>query len=75
MRRFQQVPEGQLWETVHGLDLSTIRQVFATVKGYNGAGLYSASTSNGIYISRASAGLVPIRGPIVWDGGEKGHDL
>ena len=75
LREFQQVPYGQLWNTIHSLDLSTIQRVFGTVKGYNAVGLVTTASSNGVWISRASAGLAPLYQLKVWDGGEHGKDL
>ena len=75
IRSFTPVADGRLWEVVRGVDLSTVRRVFATVKGYNGAGLYSAATSDGVWVSRASAGLPPLREPQVWDGPQHGQDM
>lgn len=37
-----------------------IFQVFVSVKGINGAGLSSVSTSNGVYISYLSQGRPPL---------------
>ncbi|XP_066289761.1 uncharacterized protein [Branchiostoma lanceolatum] len=60
---------------VSGLDLTDVRQVFATVRGTNAAGLSAVSTSNGVYISRVSSGLPPLREPVVWDGEDFTKDL
>ena len=35
-------------------------QVFVTVKGINGAGLATSSSSNGVYLSYLSQGLKPL---------------
>lgn len=37
-----------------------IFQVFVSVKGVNGAGLSSVSTTNGVYISYLSQGRTPL---------------
>ncbi|KAI8485717.1 hypothetical protein Bbelb_365510, partial [Branchiostoma belcheri] len=54
--------------TVTGLDLADIRQVYVSVKGTNAAGLATVAVSNGVYISRVSAGLPPLAAPQVRDG-------
>ncbi|XP_078695732.1 uncharacterized protein LOC144924477 [Branchiostoma floridae x Branchiostoma belcheri] len=69
------VVSGQNVAVVSGLDLSDVRLVFATVRGTNAAGLSAISTSNGVYISRISAGLQPLREPIVSDGEDFMKDL
>ena len=43
-------------------------QIFATVRGYNSAGLSSIATSNGAYISRYGAGLPPMTPIEIRDG-------
>jgi hypothetical protein len=42
-----------------GLNLYEIRQVFVTLRGYNRAGLSTDVISNGVFISRYSAGFPP----------------
>jgi hypothetical protein len=42
-------------------------QVFVTIKGYNGAGLFSITVSNGIYLTYLGQGLQPLRPIEVWD--------
>ena len=60
---------------VRDVDLSQVREVFATVKGYNEAGLYTTAISNGVAISRISAGLPPLGQPYVYDGLQENHDM
>ncbi|XP_035697583.1 uncharacterized protein LOC118430698 [Branchiostoma floridae] len=60
---------------ISGLDLTDVRHVFATVRGTNAAGLSTVSTSNGVYISRLSAGRPPFEHPVVWDGEDFTKDL
>ncbi|XP_066275501.1 uncharacterized protein [Branchiostoma lanceolatum] len=60
---------------ITNLDLTNVRQVFATVRGTNAAGLSTASTSNGVYISRVSSGLSPLGEIRVWDGEYSTKDL
>ncbi|XP_070573609.1 uncharacterized protein [Ptychodera flava] len=55
---------------VTNIDLYDVPRVFVSVRGYNAAGLYATGTSNGVYISRVSAGLPPIGTGYVWDGNE-----
>lgn len=57
------------------IDLSSVPQVYATVRGYNAAGLYSTVTSNGIYISRVSAGIESLKPSHVYDGLNPHEDL
>jgi hypothetical protein len=45
-----------------------IRQVFAILRGYNEAGLFTDIISNGVYISRYTAGYDPIKPMYVRDG-------
>ena len=42
--------------------------MYATVRGYNAAGLSSIAISNGTYISRLGAGLPPMKPIAVNDG-------
>ena len=72
---FEDVTPGALSVVIHGLDLSRQRRVFATVKGYNAAGLHSTATSNGVYISRVSAGLEPLGVSSVYDGSDINTDV
>ena len=71
---FEDISPGTLSVIIHGLDLSQQRRVFATVKGYNAAGLQSTATSNGVYISRVSAGLEPLGVSSVYDGSDVNRD-
>ena len=57
-----------LYVTIQNLDLAAVKELFVTVKGYNEAGLYITATSNGVFISRISAGLVPLGRSYVYDG-------
>ena len=69
MYSFHEVPlVNARHQVVHGLDLTMVRQVFVTVKGYNEAGLYSSVTSNGVFISHVSSGMPPLGLSIVYDG-------
>ena len=74
LRDFQEVHLQDHYAVIHNLDLTSVRQAFVTVKAYNEAGLYSTATSNGVYISRLSAGLKPLGVSYVHDGSE-GDDL
>lgn len=62
----------RVWFTI---DLSSVPQVFVTMRGYNAAGLYSTVTSDGVYISRASAGLESLKPSHVYDGLNPFQDL
>ena len=75
VKPFTEVKSGLPITVLRDLDLSNLRQVFVTVKGYNEAGLYSTSTSNGILISRVSAGLPPLKPLHVYDGTISEADL
>ncbi|XP_022103294.1 uncharacterized protein LOC110986022 [Acanthaster planci] len=68
VKSFYEVSKDQTSELITNIDLSDIRKVYATVRGYNEAGLTSIAVSNGIYISRFSAGLQPLRPFQVKDG-------
>ncbi|VDI54125.1 Hypothetical predicted protein [Mytilus galloprovincialis] len=46
--------------TVTGLNLNGLKKVFVSIKGTNGAGLSSVSSSNGLYLSYLSQGLPPL---------------
>ncbi|KAI8519526.1 hypothetical protein Bbelb_027830 [Branchiostoma belcheri] len=72
LRSFRQVPDPDRFFVVKNLDLSNIRQVFVTVKGHNAAGLSSVAVSNGVYISKISAGLPPLN-PLVVNDGDSGR--
>ncbi|XP_035700080.1 uncharacterized protein LOC118432563 [Branchiostoma floridae] len=75
LRDFTVVNTVQNYFVISGLDLTTVTEVFATVRGTNAAGLSTVSTSNGVYISRLSAGLPPLREIRVWDGEDFTKDL
>ncbi|XP_038050728.1 uncharacterized protein LOC119723897 [Patiria miniata] len=68
IKPFYEVSRDQTSELITNIDLSSIRRVYATVRGYNEAGLTSTAVSNGIYVSRFSAGLQPLRPFQVKDG-------
>ena len=72
---FEDVKVGQFSAVVHGLDLSHQRQVFATVKGFNAAGLHSSATSDGVYVSLLSSGKTPLGESFVYDGSDKNKDM
>ncbi|CAC5409205.1 unnamed protein product [Mytilus coruscus] len=46
--------------TVTGLNLNGLTKVYVSIKGTNGAGLSSVSSSNGLYLSYLSQGLPPL---------------
>ncbi|CAH1258771.1 JAG1 [Branchiostoma lanceolatum] len=60
---------------IDGLDLSQQRQVFVMVRAHNAAGLVNTVTSDGVFISRVSSGLIPLRPPIVYDGETMREDM
>ena len=68
IKSFYEVSRDQTSELITNIDLSEVRKLFATVRGYNEAGLTSTAVSNGIYVSRYSAGLQPLRPFEVKDG-------
>ncbi|XP_022100316.1 uncharacterized protein LOC110984425 [Acanthaster planci] len=68
VKPFYEVSKDQTSELITNIDLSDIRKVYATVRGYNEAGLTSTAVSNGIFVSRFSAGLQPLRPFQVKDG-------
>ena len=69
------VPADQTRITLTDLDMTQSRKVFVTIRGYNGAGMYTQITSSGIYISRVSGGLEPLKKLVVNDGQTIGTDL
>ncbi|XP_033637723.1 uncharacterized protein LOC117298529 [Asterias rubens] len=77
IRSFYEVDRYQTSELITDLDLSDVRRVYASVRGYNEAGLTSTAVSNGIFVSRFSAGLQPLRPFTVKDGVTSNdlHDL
>ena len=75
IRTFEDVEAGKLSTVVRGLDLSRERHVFATVKGFNAAGLQSTATSNGVYLSRVSSGKKPLSDLVVSDGSDRSKDV
>ncbi|KAI0215917.1 hypothetical protein LSAT2_032052 [Lamellibrachia satsuma] len=72
---FEDVSPGALSAVIRHVDLSRQRRVFVTVKGYNAAGLHSTTTSNGVYLSRISAGLEPLGASYVYDGNDVSTDM
>ncbi|CAH1802680.1 unnamed protein product [Owenia fusiformis] len=71
---FEVQPNTHLVNIQH-LDLTEQRQVFVMVRGTNAAGLSSVSISNGVFISRISAGLSPLGLLTVYDGHTSGKDM
>ncbi|XP_070573950.1 uncharacterized protein [Ptychodera flava] len=53
---------------IRNIDLYGVRRAYVSVRGYNAAGLSATATSNGVFISRISAGLPSIGPSYVWDG-------
>ena len=72
---FEDVSTGALSAVIRHIDLTRERRVFVTVKGYNAAGLHSTVTSNGVYVSRISAGLEPLGASYVYDGSDVNTDM
>ena len=75
VRDFVSVPKGDLSYTATGLHLTTVRQVFATIRAWNEAGLNGSAVSNGVYVSRASAGLSPLGSSYAYDGNRANIDM
>ena len=74
IREFTEVPLDKFRVVIDKLDLTFVREVFATVKGYNEAELFSTETSSGVYISRVSSNLPSLDVSTVWDGLIPRHD-
>ncbi|CAH1259269.1 FAT1 [Branchiostoma lanceolatum] len=55
--------------------ISQHRQVFVMVRAHNAAGLVNTGMSDGVFISRVSSGLMPLRPMMVYDGETIGEDL
>ena len=72
---FEDVSPGTLFAVMCHIDLSRQRRVFATVKGYNAAGLHRTATSSGVYVSRISAGLEPLGVSYVYDDSDGNSDM
>ena len=70
IQQFTKVQSDATRCTIYPVDLAAVRQVFASVRGFNGVGLFSVAVSNGVYISRHSAGLSPLSPLQVFDGKE-----
>ncbi|KAK3612515.1 hypothetical protein CHS0354_024486 [Potamilus streckersoni] len=67
IKSFFEAPLGVNNYIIHGLNLKGLKQVFVTLKGINGAGMSTVSTSNGIYLSYLSQGENPPQLIGVWD--------
>ncbi|KAI8510725.1 hypothetical protein Bbelb_116410, partial [Branchiostoma belcheri] len=72
---FRNVEAGKRSAVVDGLDLSQTSQVFVMVRAHNAAGLVNTATSDGVFVSRVSSGLMPLRPPMVYDGETMRGDL
>ena len=70
IQQFTKVQGESMRYTFYPVDLAAVRQVFASVRGFNGVGLFSVAVSNGVYISRLSAGLLPLSPLLVLDGNQ-----
>ena len=70
IQQFTKVQGDSMRYTFYPVDLAAVRQVFASVRGFNGVGLFSVAVSNGVYISRHSAGLSPLSPLLVFDGNQ-----
>ncbi|KAI8514390.1 hypothetical protein Bbelb_087140 [Branchiostoma belcheri] len=75
LQDFTEVPSGMTSYVFTQLDLLSVGQVFATVRGYNGAGQFALALSNGVFISRLSAGLRPLEQQFVYDGDNRDTDM
>ncbi|XP_078621329.1 uncharacterized protein LOC144887805 [Branchiostoma floridae x Branchiostoma japonicum] len=75
LQDFTAVPSGTTSYVFTQLDLLSVTQVFATVRGYNGAGQFALALSDGIFISRLSAGLQPLGQQFVYDGSNPDSDM
>ena len=72
---FETVPKGELYYVAVDLNLTTVRQVFASVRAFNEAGLNATAVSSGVYVSRVSAGLPPLESSYVYDGSRSNIDV
>ncbi|CAH1791082.1 unnamed protein product, partial [Owenia fusiformis] len=75
IKPFFEVPSDTNVVKIDHLDLARQEQVFVTVRGTNAAGLTTISISNGVFISRISAGLSPLGSFTVYDGHTPGKDM
>ncbi|CAH1794764.1 unnamed protein product [Owenia fusiformis] len=75
LKPFYEVPLDTYIISVSHLDLSQQKMVFVTVRATNAAGLTTISSSNGVHISRISAGLQPLGRFTVYDGSSPGIDM
>ncbi|XP_064646203.1 uncharacterized protein LOC135499389 [Lineus longissimus] len=67
IKQFFDIPVSSTHYVITDLDLNGVRQIFVTIKGYNGAGLFSITISNGIYLTYLGQGLQPLKPVEVWD--------
>ncbi|KAK3788402.1 hypothetical protein RRG08_044436, partial [Elysia crispata] len=67
IRAFFDVPLDTRYYQVKGLNLNGERQIYVSVKAFNGAGMATVATSNGVYISYISQGINPPSPFSVWD--------
>ena len=72
---FEPVPDGEFSYTATGLNLTSVRRVFATVRAFNEAGLSATAVSYGVYVSGVSAGLPALSPPHLNDGGRPDVDV
>ncbi|CAH1783352.1 unnamed protein product, partial [Owenia fusiformis] len=75
LKPFFDVPPDINVVNIDHLDLTQQKQVFVIVRATNAAGLQSTSISNGVFISRISAGLSPLGSFTVFDGDSPGKDM
>ncbi|XP_033121447.1 uncharacterized protein LOC117120538 [Anneissia japonica] len=75
IKSFELVSPSLTYYTITGLDLSEVRQVFVMIKGTNAAELSTVAMSNGVFISRVSSGLDPLKRPTVNDGNSTSTDI
>ncbi|XP_076086791.1 uncharacterized protein LOC143057371 [Mytilus galloprovincialis] len=57
IQAFTAVPAGALYYTIGGLSMSGNTIIYVSIKGINGAGLSSITSSDGVYLSYVSQGL------------------
>ncbi|XP_072048752.1 uncharacterized protein [Amphiura filiformis] len=68
IKSFYNIPAERTMEIIDNLNLMGITKIYATVRGYNEAGLSSTATSNGAYISYYGAGQPLLKPFTVNDG-------
>ena len=71
---FTRIDSSQSSYIFTNINLGHISIAYATVRGYNRAGLHTTISSNGVFISRLSAGLIPL-GPLQVNDGTEETDL